>query len=34
MYTGRDASKKFNMMHDPKVIPRYAPDAVIGKVKA
>lgn len=23
---------QFNMLHDPKVIPRYAPDAVIGKI--
>ena len=34
IYAGRDATEEFNMLHDPKVIPRYAPDAVIGKVKA
>ncbi|KAF8629155.1 hypothetical protein AX17_005740 [Amanita inopinata Kibby_2008] len=33
LYAGRDATEEFNMLHDPKVIPRYAPDAVIGKVK-
>ena len=30
----RDVSEEINMMHDPKDIPRYAPDAAIGKVKA
>ncbi|KAG5350492.1 putative fumarate reductase [Termitomyces sp. T112] len=34
LYAGRDATEEFNMLHDPKVIPRYAPDAVIGKMKA
>lgn len=34
LYAGRDATEEFNMLHDPKVIPRYAPDSVIGKVKA
>ncbi|KAJ7647556.1 fumarate reductase, partial [Roridomyces roridus] len=33
LYAGRDATEEFNMLHDPKVIPRYAPDAVIGTVK-
>jgi succinate dehydrogenase/fumarate reductase flavoprotein subunit len=33
LYGGRDATEEFNMLHDPKVIPRYAPDAVIGRVK-
>ncbi|KAF9070846.1 FAD binding domain-containing protein [Rhodocollybia butyracea] len=33
LYAGRDATEEFNMLHDPKVIPRYAPNAVIGKVK-
>ncbi|KAI9510914.1 Flavocytochrome c [Russula earlei] len=32
LYAGRDATEEFNMLHDPKVIPRYAPDAVIGRV--
>jgi len=34
LYAGRDATEEFLMLHDKKVIPRYAPDAVIGKVKA
>ena len=33
LYAGRDATEEFNMLHDPKVIPRYAPDSVIGRVK-
>ncbi|KDQ53611.1 hypothetical protein JAAARDRAFT_72548 [Jaapia argillacea MUCL 33604] len=33
LYAGRDATEEFNMLHDPKVIPRYAPDSVIGNVK-
>jgi len=33
LYAGRDATEEFNMLHDPKVIPRYAPDAKIGVVK-
>jgi len=33
LYAGRDATEEFNMLHDPKVIPRYAPDAVIGRLK-
>ncbi|OBZ67274.1 Fumarate reductase [Grifola frondosa] len=33
LYAGRDATEEFNMLHDPKVIPRYAPDSVIGTVK-
>ncbi|PBK74247.1 Flavocytochrome c [Armillaria solidipes] len=33
LYAGRDATEEFNMLHDPKVIPRYAPDAVIGTLK-
>ena len=33
LYAGRDATEEFNMLHDAKVIPRYAPDAVIGVVK-
>jgi flavocytochrome c len=33
LYAGRDATEEFNMLHDPKVIPRYAPDCVIGRVK-
>ena len=34
LYAGRDATEEFNMLHDPKVIPRYAPDAVAGLLKA
>ncbi|KZS88689.1 putative OSM1-fumarate reductase [Sistotremastrum niveocremeum HHB9708] len=33
LYAGRDATEEFNMLHDPKVIPRYAADSVIGVVK-
>jgi len=33
LYAGKDATEEFLMLHDPKVIPRYAPDAVIGKLK-
>ncbi|KIM24623.1 hypothetical protein M408DRAFT_75649 [Serendipita vermifera MAFF 305830] len=33
LYAGRDATEEFNMLHDPKVIPRYAPEATIGVVK-
>jgi len=33
LYAGRDATEEFNMLHDPKVIPRYAPEAVIGTLK-
>ncbi|KAI0800025.1 fumarate reductase [Fomes fomentarius] len=32
LYAGRDATEEFNMLHDPKVIPRYAPDSVIGSL--
>ena len=32
-FMGRDATEEFNMLHDAKVIPRYAPDAVIGSLK-
>ncbi|KAG9309343.1 Flavocytochrome c [Chiua virens] len=33
LYAGRDATEEFNMLHDPKVIPRYAADSVIGALK-
>merc|ERR1719389_118361 len=33
-FAGRDASEEFNMIHPPDVIPKYAPDAVIGTVGA
>merc|ERR1712060_592486 len=29
-FGGKDASEEFNMIHPPDVIPKYAPDAVIG----
>merc|ERR1711920_35635 len=29
-FAGRDASEEFNMIHPPDVIPKYAPNAVIG----
>merc|ERR1712241_1025363 len=31
-FAGRDASEEFNMIHPPDVIPKYAPDAVIGVI--
>jgi succinate dehydrogenase/fumarate reductase flavoprotein subunit len=34
LYAGRDATEEFDMLHDRKVISRYAPDSVIGKIKA
>ncbi|CAK5281401.1 unnamed protein product [Mycena citricolor] len=33
LYAGRDATEEFNMLHAPQVIPRYAPEVVIGTVK-
>ena len=33
LYAGRDATEEFLMLHDPKVIPRYAPEATIGVLK-
>ncbi|KAL1747081.1 FAD binding domain-containing protein [Schizophyllum fasciatum] len=33
LYAGRDATEEFNMLHDPKVIPRYAADSVIGTLR-
>jgi cytochrome b involved in lipid metabolism len=32
-HMGKDASEEFEMLHDDEVIPKYAPDIVIGKVK-
>merc|ERR1719362_1119647 len=29
-FAGKDASEEFNMIHPPDVIPKYAPDVVIG----
>merc|ERR1712086_373072 len=31
-FAGKDATEEFNMIHPPDVIPKYAPDAVIGKI--
>merc|ERR1719444_299741 len=31
-FAGKDASEEFNMIHPPDVVPKYAPDAVIGRI--
>merc|ERR1719230_2001842 len=31
-FAGKDASEEFNMIHPPDVIPKYAPNAVIGMI--
>merc|ERR1719433_2678542 len=31
-FAGKDATEEFNMIHPPDVIPKYAPDAVIGNI--
>merc|ERR1712012_976296 len=31
-FAGKDATEEFNMIHPPDVIPKYAPDAIIGAV--
>merc|ERR1719469_1532748 len=31
-FGGKDATEEFNMIHPPDVIPKYAPDVVIGKI--
>merc|ERR1739848_493315 len=33
-FAGKDASEEFNMIHPPDVIPKYAPNAVIGVLGA
>merc|ERR1712060_1009713 len=33
-FAGKDATEEFNMIHPPDVIPKYAPDAVIGQIGA
>jgi len=33
LYAGKDATEEFNMLHEPTVIEKYAPDTVIGKIK-
>jgi len=32
-FMGRDATEEFEMLHDDEVIPKYAPEQVIGRVK-
>lgn len=32
-HMGKDASEEFAMLHDDEVIPKYAADIVIGRVK-
>nr|XP_019008521.1 fumarate reductase [Kwoniella pini CBS 10737]OCF47302.1 fumarate reductase [Kwoniella pini CBS 10737] len=34
LYAGRDATEEFAMIHPPNAISKYAPDTVIGKIKA
>merc|ERR1712232_747116 len=31
-FAGKDATEEFNMIHPPDVIPKYAPDAIIGEL--
>merc|ERR1719316_1203846 len=33
-FAGKDASEEFNMIHPPDVIPKYAPDALVGPLGA
>ncbi|POY76485.1 hypothetical protein BMF94_0686 [Rhodotorula taiwanensis] len=33
LYAGRDATEEFDMLHNRNVIPKYAADTVIGKIK-
>jgi predicted heme/steroid binding protein len=33
-FAGKDATEEFNMIHPPDVVPKYAPDAIIGAVGA
>ena len=32
LYAGKDATEEFDMLHERKVIKKYAPDAHVGKV--
>ena len=32
LYAGKDATEEFDMLHDRKVLPKYAPYALIGSV--
>ncbi len=34
IYAGRDATEEFNMLHKPDVVEKYAPECIIGKIKA
>lgn len=34
IYAGKDASAEFNMLHKPDVVEKYAPYAIIGRIKA
>merc|ERR1719436_1303782 len=31
-FAGKDATEEFNMIHPPDVIPKYAPEAIIGQL--
>merc|ERR1711862_283235 len=31
-FAGKDAMEEFNMIHPPDVVPKYAPDAIIGNL--
>jgi len=33
LYSGKDATEEFNMMHKPDVVQKYAPEIVIGTLK-
>jgi flavocytochrome c len=33
LYAGKDATEEFNMLHEKNVVVKYAPDAIIGKIK-
>ncbi|TNY21108.1 FAD binding domain-containing protein [Rhodotorula diobovata] len=33
LYAGKEASEEFNMLHDPKVVAKYAPDTIVGTYK-
>jgi len=32
LYAGKDATEEFNMLHEPSVVERYAPETIIGKI--
>ncbi|BGP42455.1 Osmotic growth protein [Rhodotorula kratochvilovae] len=33
LYAGKEASEEFNMLHDAKVVAKYAPDTIVGTYK-